>query len=59
MRISRAFIAAAVVTKSKIFLKNARTDLLNAEIDVPLVKFNIELLDNVELEPKIYDNLLL
>ena len=35
------------------------TDLLNTEIDVPLVKFNIELLDNVELEPKIYDTLFL
>ncbi|MBO7484220.1 MAG: UDP-N-acetylglucosamine 1-carboxyvinyltransferase [Alphaproteobacteria bacterium] len=28
------FIAAAVTTKSKIFLKNARTDLLKAEIDL-------------------------
>ena len=28
------FIAAAAVTKSKVFLKNARTDLLKAEIDL-------------------------
>ena len=28
------FIAAAAVTKSKIFLKNARTDLLKAELDL-------------------------
>ena len=27
------FIAAAAVTKSKIYLKNARTDLLKAELD--------------------------